>query len=294
MPPYIIKFIPLIFVFFWSTGFIGAKLGLPYIESATFLAIRFALVLALLAIFIFSFKVKFFVGRRAVAEAMIAGALMQGVYLLGVFNAIQYGLSAGLTALIVAMQPILTALVVRRVFNENLAPRQWLGIAIAFIGVTMVLSHKITAFDVEDSLSFVGLGFAIFALFGITIGTIYQKSHNSKMALSAVNFWQNAGAAVVVIIAALMFDSGQIDWSGELVFAMSWLVIISSIVGFYLLFVLIKANSANKTASLFFLVPGMTAIWGWLIFGEALGWFEIMAIVIASLGVLLARAEVKT
>lgn len=132
----------------------------------------------------------------------------------------------------------------------------------------------------------------VLALFGITAGTIYQKSHKSQMPLSAVNFWQNMGAMVVVVIFALLYDSGEIEWSGELIFALSWLVIVLSVVAYYLLFMLIKANSANKTASLFFLVPGMTAVWGWLLFGETLGWFEIVAIVIASYGVLLARAEV--
>lgn len=294
MPSNIIKFLPVIFVFLWSTGFIGAKLGLPYIESASFLVVRFALVLAILAVFIASFKVRFLTSRRAVFDAMVSGLFMQGVYLFGVFSAIQNGLSAGLTALIVAMQPILTALIVRRLFKEHLAPRQWFGIAIAFIGVAMVLSHKITGFDVEESLSFVGLGFAIMALLGITIGTIYQKSHKSQMDLSAVNFWQNSGAMILVLIFALIYERQEIYWSGELIFALGWLVIILSILAYYLLFMLIKANSVNKTASLFFLVPGVTAVWGWLLFGETLGWFEIAAIVIASYGVLLARAEVVT
>lgn len=292
MPQFLIKMTPIIFVFLWSTGFIGAKLGLPYIEAATFLTVRFVAVLTILAVFMLSFKVKFKAEKSDISEAMIAGALMQGVYLLGVFNAIQYGLSAGLTALIVAMQPILTALIVRRIFRERLAPRQWLGVVIAFIGVSMVLSHKIGAYELGESLSFMGLMWVVLALFGITAGTIYQKSHKSQMPLSAVNFWQNMGAMVVVVIFALLYDSGEIEWSGELIFALSWLVIVLSVVAYYLLFMLIKANSANKTASLFFLVPGMTAVWGWLLFGETLGWFEIVAIVIASYGVLLARAEV--
>lgn len=294
MPPFIIKTIPFIFVMIWSTGFVGAKLGLPYIESASFLVVRFVLVMAILVAFMLSFKVEFLASWQEISKPLIAGGLMQGVYLLGVFSAIQYGFSAGLIALIVAMQPILTALIVRRVFNESLAPRQWFGIAIAFIGVAMVLSHKITSYNIEDSLSLIGLGCAVLALLGITFGTIYQKSHKSQLPLSAVNFWQNMGAFVLVIIFALLLDSGEVDWSGELVFAMGWLVLVLSILAYYLLFMLIQANSANKTASLFFLVPGVTAIWGWLMFGEVLGWFEIAAIAIASLGVLLARAEIKT
>lgn len=293
MPHYFIKSIPLIFVFLWSTGFIGAKFGLPYIEAYSFLTIRFVLVLAILLAIIIGFRVKFFAKISEIIEVLVAGGLMQGVYLLGVFSAIQYGLSAGLTALIVAMQPIFTALIVRRIFHEYLAPRQWFGVVLAFIGVSMVVSHKIMETEIEFGLSYEGLGLAIMALLAITIGTIYQKSHKSQMPPSTVNFWQNVGAIIVVAPFAIIYDSGEIEWSNELLFSMGWLVLVLSIASYYLLILLIKNNSTNKTVSLFFLVPGLTAIWGWLFFGETLGWFEILAIVIASLGVLLARAETK-
>ena len=248
----LIKAMPLTFVFLWSTGFIGAKLGLPYIEAYSFLSIRIVFVLAILLALIAIARVRIVDEFENIIHAMISGGLMSGIYLLGAFSAIQFGLSAGLTALIVSMQPILTALIVRRIYHERLDPKQWLGIAIAFLGVCMVLSRKILAVELEDSLSYQGLGFAVFALVAITVGSIYQKSHKGDMDLRTVTFWQNIGALIIIAPCALLFDSGEIIWDIELVFALSWLVIILSIVTMFLLLMLIKAQSANQVASLFF------------------------------------------
>ncbi len=288
-----VKSMPFVFVILWSTGFIGAKFGLPYIEAYSFLVIRFLLVLLLLTALVLIFRVKLRNNKKHIIEALITGGLLHGAYLLGVFSAIQYGLSAGMTALIVSLQPILTALIVRRLFSERLAGAQWLGIFIALIGVAMVLSAKITAVELQDGLSYYGLGFATLALFSITIGAIYQKHHKGDMDLRVVGIWQYVGGLLVVTPFALFYDSFEIEWSGELMLAMAWLVIVLSIITIFLLLLLIKAQSSNQVASLFFMVPSVTAIFGWLLFGETLGWFEIAAIVIASYGVLLARAPNK-
>ncbi|NRA87951.1 MAG: DMT family transporter [Rhizobiales bacterium] len=294
MPQIFVKIMPLAFVFLWSTGFIAAKMGLPYIEAYTFLSIRLLCALAILWLILMFWKVKYIERKEYIFEAIIAGGLISGVYFLGVFSSIQYGLSAGLTALIVSMQPILTALIVRRLFHEKLEPKQWLGIMIAFLGVCMILAHKINADDIEHGLSFIGLAFATMGLLGITIGTIYQKNRKGDMDLRAVTFWQNVGALIVIVPWAIFYDTESITWSYELIFSLSWLVIILSIVTLFLLLMLIKQHSANQVASLFFLVPGVTAVFGWLFFEEVLGWFEIVAIIIASCGVLLARRIPKT
>ncbi len=293
MPQYFIKIMPILFVFLWSTGIIGAKMGLPYSEANTFLSVRLVLVLALLWLIILAFKIKYIGTKSSIIAAIVSGGLMFGVYLLGITNAIQFGLSAGLTALIVAMQPILTALIMRHMFQDRLAPRQWLGIMVAFLGVTIVLSSKINALNYSEGLSYLGLGFATLALFGITVGTIYQKRHKSQMDLRAISFWQNIGALLIIAPWALLYDTGIIIWSFEFIFALAWQVIILSIVTTFLLLMLIKTQTSNQVASLFFFVPGVTSVLGWLLFNETLGWFEVAGIIIASYGVFLTRNTIK-
>jgi drug/metabolite transporter (DMT)-like permease len=276
---------PAVFVLLWSTGFIGAKFGLPYAEPFTFLALRFALLLVILGIAVPALRAPW-PSIRLAGHLAVSGLLVHAVYLVGVFGAIHRGVPSGLTALIVGLQPLLTAVVVGPVLGERVTPRQWLGFLLGLAGVAMVLSTRLTG------ISFSGFGwdgvvFALAALLGITAGTLYQKRFCTGMDLRSGTLVQYAAALVLLTPAALMFENLDIRWSWAFVFALGWLVLVLSLGAIMLLMTLIRLGEAAKVASLFYLVPPVTALMAFLLFDEALNPLALMGMATAAAGVAL-------
>jgi len=271
------------FVLLWSTGFLGAKLGLPYAEPFTFLFLRFAVLTVILVLVALAFRAPWPRTWAEFGRTALVGFLVHGMYLGGVFSAIHAGLPAGVSALIVGLQPLLTAIGAGPLLGEVVTRRQWLGLLLGLVGVTFVLSDKLSL-DVGNAI---GFGFAIAALFSITIGTLYQKRHGANVDLrsgSAIHF---AVAALPMAVLAWGFETREVMWSGEFVFALAWLVVVLSLGAMTLLLVLIRRGAAAKVASLFYLTPPVTAIFAWMMFGETLGPLAIIGMGGAVAGVAL-------
>ncbi len=280
--------LPLLFVFLWSTGFVGAKFGLPYAEPLTFLLCRYALVVTLMLVIVGLTRAPWPREPRQWLHIGVSGVLVHGFYLAGVFMAIRHGLPAGLTALVVGMQPLLTALAAGGLLGEKVVPRQWLGLGLGFVGVGLVVSHKL-----GDGLGALSSQFlpALVALLGITVGTLYQKRFCARFDLRTGAVLQFVPAALLTLPVALATETMVVQWSGEFLFALFWLVLVLSIGAISLLNILIRQGSAVHVARLFYLTPPTTALIAWALFGETLGVLALAGMGLAVAGVYLARGQ---
>ncbi|MDZ7747598.1 MAG: DMT family transporter [Halofilum sp. (in: g-proteobacteria)] len=256
------------FVALWSTGFVGAKYGLPWAGPFDFLAIRFAVVAVLLLAVSLVWRAPWPADRRAWAHIAVAGLLLHGVYLGGVFAGIDAGVPAGITALIVGTQPVLTAFAVGPLLGERLRPHQWAGFALGFVGLVLVVGEQL-ALPAAGRAG--GIAAIVLALLGITAGTLYQKRFCPALDLRSGAAIQYAAAALAMIPVALVFDDQPLQWTPEFVFALAWLSVVLSLGAISLLFLLIRRGAASRVASLFYLVPPTAAAYAWLLFGETLG-----------------------
>ena len=276
-----------IFVVIWSTGFIIARLSMPYVEPATFLLWRCAGVL--LAMGMLSLIWRPVWPRWSLAWHIgVAGALLQFGYLLGVWCAVRFGMSAGLAALIVGLQPILTAWWSSWI-AEHVSRRQWLGLALGFIGV---------AFVVFEKTNFVRLPLASYllifgALLSITLGTLYQKKFCASFDLRAGSLIQFAVAAVLTAITVALFETGKMVWNWQVITALIWAIALLSIGSVSLLFLLIRKGTATRVTSLLYLTPPTTAVMAWLGFDEPLTMLMIFGILLTMAGVLLVNQKTK-
>ena len=274
---------PAAFVVLWSTGFIGAKFGLPHAEPFTFLLIRFICVSAILAVAAVVVGAPWPQDPRQIGRTVAAGLMIHGIYLGGVFSAIAHGVPAGIAALIVGLQPLLTAAIAPFYLGERITRRQCLGLGLGFAGVVLVVVDKLSLRPGDVA----GAGWAVAALLGITAGTLYQKRHGAGMHLCTGSAVQFAACAVVYLPIALVFETMRVEWEAEFVFALAWLTVVLSIGAISLLHLLIRRGAAARIASLFYLTPAVTAAFAWLLFGETLGPAAIAGMVLAAAGVAL-------
>ena len=278
--------LPFLFVFLWSTGFIGAKFGLPYAEPLTFLLARYVLVLGLMTSLVLATRAPWPRDPRQIFHIGVSGVLVHGLYLGGVFVAIKHGLPAGVTALLVGMQPLLTAFGAGWLLGERVSLRQWLGLALGFVGVSLVVANKLGEVPLGPLLIP-----AIVALLGITAGTLYQKRFCPHFDLRSGSVIQFLPTAVLTALVAGATESMHIEWTGQFVFALLWLVLVLSFGAISLLNLLIRGGSAVNVASLFYLTPPSTALIAWLVFDETLTGLALAGMVLAVAGVYLARAS---
>lgn len=280
-------FAPGLFVLLWSTGFIGAKAGTPYAEPFTFLSLRFAFVLALMAPLALLLHVRWPRRPRDVGHIALSGALIHGGYLAGCFAAVYHGMPAGVVALIVGLQPVATAFAAAPVLGERVGPMQWLGLALGFSGVVLVVWEKISG----DGLTGVSIAWSLLALVSITAGTLYQKRYCPSFDLRAGALIQFGAALALLFPLALVFETREVTWSGEFVFALAWLVLVLSLGAISLLFYLIQHGEATRVASLFYLTPVTTAVMAWFLFGERLGALALAGMASAIVGVALVNRK---
>jgi len=279
---------PGLFVLLWSTGFIGAKWGLPYAEPFSFLAIRFTIAAALFGLIAVLSKARWPKTFAEFRNTAVVGILINGAYLGGVFWAIGHGTPASIAAIITGMQPLLTAALAFPLLGERLNKIQWAGLFIGFIGLLLVVWKG------SDTGPLAGVGAAVIALIGITLGTFYQKRFGGGNDIRSASCIQQGAAAGVVCVLAFSFETRDIQWTGDFVFALSWLVIVLSLGTFSLYYTLIRRGAVSKVASLFYLVPPVVAINAWLLFGETLDLHQITGMVLAAVGVaLVTRSRTK-
>ncbi len=276
---------PALFVLLWSTGFIGAKAGLPYAEPFTFVALRYLFVVALMLPLALVLRAAWPRRRIDVFHLVVAGLLLHAVYIGGVFASIYHGLPAGISALIVGLQPLLTATMVGPLLGERVTARQWLGLLLGLAGVALVLANKL-AFDRATGGA---VALSVLALLGITFGTIYQKRFCTAADMRSSAVIQFAAAGLACLAIAWPLETMRVEWSAEFAAALAWLVIVLSIGTVSLLYLLLRRGAAAKIASLFYLVPPVTALFAWLLFGETLGALALAGMALAAAGVALVQ-----
>ena len=280
-------FAPLLFVVLWSTGFIGARLGLPDCEPLTLLSLRYAAVLMVMGAVALATRAPWPAAPAQWLHIGVSGLLVHAVYLGGVFTAIRLGLPAGVTALVVGMQPVLTALGAGLFLGERVRPLQWAGLALGLAGVALVVAHKVAGSGGPAAAAL--LVPAVVALMGITAGTLYQKRFCPSFDLRTGSVIQFGPCLLVTALAAWRTETLVVHWTPAFVFALAWLVLVLSVGAVSLLNTLIRRGSAVNVASLFYLTPPTTALIAWAMFGETLTGLALAGMVLAVLGVWLAR-----
>lgn len=274
----------LLFVFLWSTGFIGAKYGLPYAEPLTFLLLRYSALMILMTLLALISRAAWPASWRQTVHLAMAGVLIHALYLGGVFVSISQGLPAGVVSLLVGLQPLLTAVLAVVMVGERVTRNQWLGLLLGLTGCILVLSARL-----DEGFGWVGVLPAILSLLGITLGTLYQKRYCPHFDWRSGAAIQFSAAWVVTLPFALVVEEMRVRWTDEFVFALSWLVLVLSVGAISLLNHLIRSGTALNVASLFYLVPPATAVIAWGVFGETLTWIQLLGLAIAVTGVSLVR-----
>jgi drug/metabolite transporter (DMT)-like permease len=277
---------PAVFVLLWSSGFIGAKLGLPYAEPMTFLTVRMTAVVLLLGLIILLTR-PVWPSRIGVLHSAVVGLLVHGCYLGGVFEAINHRLPAGFAALVVSLQPILTATLANRLLGESVTPRQWGGLALGIAGIYLVV-HAHT----EGSAPPLAWAFAALGLIGITVGTLYQKRFGGGVDWRTGFLVQYAASGSLFGLAALAVETMRVQWTGEFVVAIAWLVFGLSFGAIWLLYFLIRHRAAARVVSLFYLTPPFTALMAWLLFNERLSPLALAGMAICVAGVAMVNWRV--
>jgi len=280
-----IRLMPTVFVLIWSTGFIVAKFGLPYAPPLWFLSLRFVGVIVVLLAALPFIRVPW-PSRRSTMHIAIAGVLLQAGYLGGVWIAISEGMPAGLAALIVGLQPVVTAFVAPAI-GERVSVRQWCGFALGFVGVLLVVVDKI----VVVALPATSIALAIGALASITIGTLYQKKRCPSFDIRAGTLIQFAASLLVTVPLALIFETWTVRFTPSFIGAWAWAVFVLSIGGMALLFPLIRRGEATRVTSLFYLTPPVTALMAWIVFGERFSHRAMLGMACAVVGVAMVVAR---
>ncbi|EOD5328687.1 DMT family transporter [Vibrio parahaemolyticus] len=280
----LIRAIPFVFVILWASGFVGARFGLQYAEPATLLSIRMAFNVLLFLVLVAVLRRRLPTGKDF-WHSCVVGALIHGFYLGGTYFAIALGMPAGLSSLLVGIQPILTAALLVAFVREEFKPSQWLGLALGFVGIAMVLMGKMEWQSEQHKVLVIGL--CLLALVGITLGTLYQKKHCQQVDMVGGATVQYLAALIMFLPVAMQFETMQVQWELEFILTVLWLVVVLSCVAILLLLYMVRNGASSSVASVFYLVPPTTAIQAWLAFGESFDWMGISGFVLAATAVYL-------
>lgn len=279
---------PIIFVFLWATGFPAAKFGTLDAEPFTFLGYRFAAALLLLALIIFVIVRPKKIDWKQYAHSMLVGVLMHGLYLGGVFYAVSKGMPAGVSALIVALQPFLTALIAWVILGEKLSFIKALFFGVALFGVFLVLFPGFDLSDAIPGITVKTFTAGMIAVFGISVGAVYQKRCVTNLNLWIGSSAQFLGAGILMLFLSFLMESQKVVWTLNTALSLAWLVCVLSIGAVALLMYLIKKGDATSVASLFFLVPVVAFAMTWVLFDESMNAVQILGGGIVVLSVALA------
>jgi len=283
----LVRAMPWVFVLIWSTGFIVARYGMPHSPPLKFLSLRYALSIVCFGAWVVLSRPRWPATRAQFAHLAVVGALIHAGYLGGVWAAVKLGLGAGTIALLVGLQPVLTAVwmsvAARSGGGGAVSARQWLGLALGLFGLTLVVWHKLGG----GEITLANLSLAVFALLSITVGTLYQKRFVGPCDVRTANVVQLCAALVVSLPFALLFETEAIAWQPQMIGALAWSVIALTLGGSSLLYMLIQRGAATEVTSLLYLVPPCTAVMAWLLFGETLGVPALVGMMLTAIGVAL-------
>jgi drug/metabolite transporter (DMT)-like permease len=278
-------FAPPLFVLIWSTGFIVARLVAPHAEPFSFLALRYGLAIAILGALALAFRARWPANAGEWRDQLIAGVLLHGIYLGGVFWSVKHGLPAGISALIVGLQPLATAMLVGLLLGESVSRRRWIGIAVGFLGAILVIVPRL---GVADGLPPVAVLASFVAMLSITLGTIWQKKTGGVQDLRSSTVVHFIGAALVTLPLALLLEQDRFDFTFEFWIGLAWAVFGLSIGAIFLLLFLIRRGAVSGVATLLYLVPPVSALIAWALFGETLAPVQILGMAVAAAGVAIA------
>ncbi|MHB2267848.1 DMT family transporter [Aliihoeflea sp. PC F10.4] len=285
--PALSRFVPFAFVLLWSTGFIGARYAMPWAEPFAFLSARFILTILCLGLLLAAISWRP-MGPVQAAHAVMAGALIHGVYLGGVFWAISHGMPAGLAALVVGLQPLATSVLAMMFLGERPTVRLWVGMALGLAGVAVVLAPRLGSLGGVTAAT---LASCTVSMLAISAGTVWQKRFVASGDLVVGTIWQYVGGTVLVLAATFAFETQTYELTGELVFAMAWLVLVLSLGAIFLLMYLIREGEVARVSSLFFLVPSFTAVIAWALFGEEMNLVQMSGMAVTMIGVAIATRK---
>ena len=274
------KVAPLVFVLLWSTGFVGAKYGLPYADPFIFLAIRVLIASMILFAIASMMKTPISIGSRAISKSVVIGFFLHACYLGGVFFSISEGLPAGVAAVVTSLQPVLVSILAVRVLGEKLRVKQVVGLLLGLTGVFLVLGPSFKA-----DIPMLGIVAIVVALIGSTTATLLQKKIGSGIPLVAGTAYQYLGSGAVLLFIAVATGGTSIQWSGKFVLAFIWLIAVLSVGAILLLLWLLNTGSAASVSSLFYLVPPATAVEAFFLFGEKVNTQGFLGIGVTALGV---------
>ncbi|MDQ7954583.1 MAG: DMT family transporter [Rhodocyclaceae bacterium] len=282
-----LRAMPAVFVLIWSTGFIVARYAMPHAPPLKFLAVRYALSSACFLVWVMAAGVAWPRSRAQALHLAVTGILMQAGYLGGVWAAVKAGMGSGLVALLVGIQPVLTA-VWMSFHGGRIAPRQWLGLLLGFAGLALVVARKL---EQGGEVSALTLSLALLALLSITAGTLYQKRFVAPCDVRSASAVQQLAALAVTLPVALLLERSSIEWTAGSVGAMAWSVVALTLGGSSLLYMLIQRGTATAVTSLLYLVPPCTAVMAWLLFDEPITVLTVAGIALTAVGVSLVVRE---
>ena len=288
------SFAPIIFVLLWSTGFIGAKYILPYAEPFVFLTIRYLFATLILVAIAKAIGESLRITWPQIKQSILVSVFLHVIYIGGVFYAIFIDIPAGITAVIVSLQPILVSAIAIPLLNERLSYKQIFGLLLGFIGVTFLLIPKLFEGDLSIGFSAAGITACVLALLGTTGGYLIQKKGGSDIPFLAGTAVQFASSTIIFAIASIIFEPLKVDITLEFILALAWIVIALSIGSIFLLFYLLRKGSASSVSSLYYLVPPLTAIQAYLFFGERINSIGLVGMTLAALGTLIVTKEGKS
>ena len=287
-------FAPVIFVLLWSTGFVGAKYILPYAEPFVFLTIRYFFATLILVLIAKAMGESLRITWPQVKQSMLVSVFLHVIYIGGVFYAVFIEIPAGITAVIVSLQPILVSVLAIPLLGEKLSYRQVFGLLLGFVGILFLLSPKLLEGDLSTGFSTLGIICCVIALLGTTIGYLLQKKGGADIPFLAGTAVQFATSTVIFALASVIFEPLKVNITLEFVLALSWIVLALSIGSIFLLFYLLRNDSASSVSSLYYLVPPLAAVQAYFFFDERIKGIGLVGMALAALGTLIVTKNSKT
>ena len=291
MPQKLERYAPALFVFLWSTGFVGAKYIVPYAEPFTFLTIRYFLAALILFAIAYAFKQPLKLNKEQLKASFAVGILLHVIYIGGVFYAVSLGVSAGISAVIVSIQPVLVSLLAVPLLGERLRWVQVVGLFLGVAGIALLLLPKVFQGDYTASTSIVGIVICVIALLGTSGGYLVQKKLGGEIPFLSGTGAQYAISAIAFAILSVATEDQIIQWVPEFFFGLAWIVFMLSIASIVLLYGMLRNGSASKVSSLYYLVPPVAAIQAYFLFDEVIGFVGIIGMAFAGLGVVLVMRQ---
>lgn len=282
---------PALFVLLWSTGFTGIRYGIPYAPPFTFIAVRMAIASVLLALISLAITRRFAHDLPTIGKSALVGVTIHGAYLGGCFYGVKQGMPAGITALICSLQPVLVSIFSSIFFQEKLSARKWLGLGLGLAGLVLVIAPKLEGAG-DQGLPAAGVIAVFIALLGGTSGTLLQKKFGAGVEVLSGTSWQYVATGILMGLFALTFEGGEfITWNAPFIFSLTWLILALSIGAILILYFLLARSSASSVSSLYYLVPAVTAVEAYFLFGEKIGLVTALGTLVTIAGVALVVGQ---